>query len=74
MIGPDLGRFAQAQGGTRIRFRAVDRAEAVAARRAEAQALAGPVAMEPLIRTDFRAEFLLGRNLIGGVVDGVQVP
>ncbi len=47
MIGPDLGRLAQAQGGTRIRFRAVDRAEAVAARRGEAQALAGPVAMEP---------------------------
>ena len=72
VIGPDLGRLAQAPGGTRIRFRAVDRAEAVAARRAEAQALAGPVAMEPLIRTDFTAEFLLGRNLIGGVVDGAD--
>ncbi|KMO33286.1 urea amidolyase [Methylobacterium tarhaniae] len=73
VIGPDLGRLAQAQGGTRIRFRAVGRAEALAARRAEAQALAGPVAMEPLIRTDFSAEFLLGRNLIGGVVDGAGV-
>jgi hypothetical protein len=70
VIGPDLGRLAQAQAGTRLRFRAVSIAEAVAARRAEAEALAPPVAREPLVRSAFTPEFLLGRNLIGGVVDG----
>lgn len=70
VIGPDLGRLAQAQAGTRLRFQAVSVAEAVAARRAEAAALAPPVALEPLVRTRFSPEFLLGRNLIGGVVDG----
>ncbi len=45
-------------------------ARAVAARRAEAEALAGPIALDPLVRTDFPSEFLLGRNLVGGVVDG----
>ncbi|WP_410822716.1 biotin-dependent carboxyltransferase family protein [Methylobacterium oryzisoli] len=70
VIGPDLGRLAQAQAGTRLCFRAVSVAEAVAARRAEAEALAPRVAHEPLVRTAFTPEFLLGRNLIGGVVDG----
>ncbi|GJD51149.1 5-oxoprolinase subunit C [Methylobacterium crusticola] len=69
VIGPDLGRLAQAQAGTRIGFRAVTLAQAVAARRAEAEALRPAVAREPLRRTEFTAEFLLGRNLIGGVVD-----
>ena len=68
VIGADLGRLAQAQGGTRLRFRAVSLAEAVAARRAEAAALTGEIALEPLVRTEFSSEFLLGRNLIDGVV------
>jgi biotin-dependent carboxylase-like uncharacterized protein len=70
VIGPDLGRLAQAQGGTRIAFSKVSVAEAVAARRAEAEALRGEVPREPLLRTDFPAEFLLGLNLVGGVTDG----
>ncbi|MGY2048093.1 5-oxoprolinase subunit C family protein [Methylobacterium sp. JK268] len=70
VIGPDLGRLAQAQAGTRLRFRAVSIAEAVAARRAEAEALGPPVPAEPLVRTAFSPEFLLARNLIDGVVDG----
>lgn len=70
VIGPDLGRLAQAQGGTRITFAAVSVAQAVAARRAEADCLRGAVPREPLRRTDFPSEFLLGLNLIGGVVDG----
>jgi hypothetical protein len=49
-------------------------ARAVAARRAEAEALAGPIALDPLVRTDFPSEFLLGRNLVGGVVDGRVCP
>ncbi|GJD91662.1 5-oxoprolinase subunit C [Methylobacterium hispanicum] len=68
VIGADLGRLAQAQAGTRLRFRAVTLAEAVEARRAEAAALAPSVALEPVVRTAFSSEFLLGRNLIDGVV------
>jgi biotin-dependent carboxylase-like uncharacterized protein len=70
VIGPDLGRLAQALGGTAITFAAVSLAEAVAARRAEAEALRGEVPREPVLRTDFPAEFLLGLNLVGGVTDG----
>jgi biotin-dependent carboxylase-like uncharacterized protein len=70
VIGPDLGRLAQVQGGTRIAFAAVSLEEAVAARRAEAEALRGDVPREPVLRTDFPAEFLLGLNLVGGVTDG----
>jgi biotin-dependent carboxylase-like uncharacterized protein len=70
VIGPDLGRLAQAQGGTAITFAAVGIAEAVAARRADAEALRGEVPREPVLRTDFPAEFLLGLNLVGGVTDG----
>jgi 5-oxoprolinase (ATP-hydrolysing) subunit C len=68
VIGADLGRLAQGQAGTRLRFRAVSVPEAVAARRAEAAALEAPVALEPVVRTAFSSEFLLGRNLIDGVV------
>ncbi|MGC5780177.1 biotin-dependent carboxyltransferase family protein [Methylobacterium sp. NFXW15] len=74
VIGPDLGRLAQAQGGTRIAFQGVSIAEAVAARRAEADALRGDVPREPVLRTDFPAEFLLGLNLVGGVTDGRDAP
>jgi len=70
VIGPDLGRLAQAQGGTRLAFSAVSVAEAVAARRAEAEALRAEVPREPVLRTDFPAEFLLGLNLVDGVTDG----
>jgi biotin-dependent carboxylase-like uncharacterized protein len=69
VIGPDLGRLAQARPGTVLRFRQVSIAEAVAARRLEAEALARPIATEPLLRKSFSSEFLLGLNLIDGVVD-----
>ena len=68
VIGPDLGRLAQAQAGTPLRFRAVGVDEAVEARRAEAAALGAPPVLEPVIRRTFSAEFLLGCNLIDGVV------
>jgi 5-oxoprolinase (ATP-hydrolysing) subunit C len=68
VIGADLGRLAQAQSGTVLRFAAIDIAEAVAARRAEAAALVPAVARHPIVRTDFPSEFLLGTNLIDGVV------
>lgn len=74
VIGPDLGRLAQAQGGQRITFASVSVAEAVAARRGEGEALRGEVPREPVLRTKFPPEFLLGLNLVGGVTDGKDGP
>jgi biotin-dependent carboxylase-like uncharacterized protein len=69
VIGPDLGRLAQARPGATFRFEAVSIAQAVAARREEAALLARGVVVEPLVRTHLSSEFLLGLNLIDGVVD-----
>lgn len=69
VIGPDIGRLAQAQGGTTLSFRSVTIAEAVAARRAEADVLRSPVSSEPVVRTTFASDFLLGLNLVSGVAD-----
>jgi len=68
IIGPDLGRLAQARLGATFRFEAVSIAQAVAARREEAAALARGIVTEPLVRAHFTSEFLLGLNLIDGVV------
>jgi 5-oxoprolinase (ATP-hydrolysing) subunit C len=68
VIGPDLGRLAQARPGTAFRFEAVSIGEAVAVRREEAALLARGIVVEPLVRTHFSSEFLLGLNLIDGVV------
>lgn len=68
VIGPDLGRLAQARAGTSFRFEIVSVEQAVTARRAEAEALARGIVIEPLVRTQFSSEFLLGLNLIDGVV------
>ena len=70
VIGPDLGRLAQIRGGARLSFRSVPVAEAVAARRAERDVLTDPVQREPVVRTDFASDFLLGLNLVGGVTNG----
>jgi biotin-dependent carboxylase-like uncharacterized protein len=72
LIGPDLGRLAQARPGAAFRFKAVSIAEAVAARREEAAALAHDLIVEPLVRTQFSSEFLLDLNLIDGVVNGIE--
>jgi biotin-dependent carboxylase-like uncharacterized protein len=71
IIGPDIGRLAQARPGAVFRFAAVSIGEAVAARRDEAALLACGIVVEPLLRTDLSSEFLLGLNLIDGVV-GVE--
>ncbi|MET3415059.1 biotin-dependent carboxyltransferase family protein [Methylobacterium sp. 1030] len=71
VIGPDIGRLAQVQGGRQIAFRAVSIPEAVAARRAEAAVLQEEIRREPLLRTEFASEFLLGLNLISGSVSAV---
>jgi biotin-dependent carboxylase-like uncharacterized protein len=68
VIGPDLGRLAQTRAGAEFRFEIVSVEQAVAARRAEAAALAGGIVVEPLLRTNLTSEFLLGLNLIDGVV------
>ena len=68
IIGPDLGRLAQARPETVFRFAAVSIGEAVAARREEAALLARGIIVEPLVRTHLSSEFLLGLNLIDGVV------
>lgn len=67
VIGADLGRLAQARPGARIRFTSVTHDEAVQARRGQAEVLARGFVTEPLIRTQFTSEFLLGLNLIDGV-------
>jgi biotin-dependent carboxylase-like uncharacterized protein len=68
VIGPDLGRLAQARPGTTFRLEAVSIAQAVVARREEAALLARGIVVEPLVRTHLSSEFLLGLNLIDGVV------
>lgn len=70
VIGPDLGRLAQVRGGASLSFRRVSVEEAVAARRAERDLLREAIPREPVIRTDFASDFLLGLNLVGGVTDG----
>lgn len=74
VIGPDLGRLAQTRAGTAFRFKTVSIEEAVAARRAEAAALASGIVVEPLVRTRLSSEFLLGLNLIDGVVAAGGLP
>jgi len=68
IIGPDLGRLAQARPGVAFSFEAVSIAQAVAARREQAALLARGIVVEPLVRTHLSSEFLLGLNLIDGVV------
>ena len=69
VIGADLGRLAQAQGGAKLSFRSVTITEAVAARRAEVEILRPAVPSEPVVRTEFASDFLLGLNLVDGVAD-----
>ncbi|QGM96649.1 biotin-dependent carboxyltransferase family protein [Methylocystis parvus] len=66
-IGADLGRLAQLRAGERLRFRAVDWEEAVAARAALREKLATGAALTPLAH-EASTEKLLAENLIGGVV------
>lgn len=70
IIGPDVGRLAQLRPNQPFRFEIVSVAEAVAARHAEAEALAAPLQTEPVVRREFPSEFLLGLNLIDGATAG----
>lgn len=73
VIGPDLGRLAQMLPGEQLRFAVVSIEEAVSARRAESEALRQPIVLRPLI-SSLPSEFLLGKNLVDGVMDGFQEP
>jgi biotin-dependent carboxylase-like uncharacterized protein len=68
VIGADLGRLAQRRPGVPFSFQVVSLEDAVAARRAERDALAAPIRAVPLVRTDLTSELLLATNLIDGVV------
>lgn len=68
VIGADLGRLAQLRPGETLRFRAVDCAEAVAARAALKNRLAAGAILTPLA-AEVSTEKLLAANLIGGVVN-----
>lgn len=70
-IGADLGRLAQLRPGETLRFRAVDWAEAVAARRELKNRMAAGATLTPLA-AEVSTEALLAANLIGGVVSALD--
>lgn len=70
IIGPDVGRLSQLRPNQEFRFETVTVEEAVAARQAEAAALAAPLETEAVIRREFPSEFLLSINLIDGATAG----
>jgi 5-oxoprolinase (ATP-hydrolysing) subunit C len=72
IIRADVGRLAQLRPGAQFRFAAIKVKQAVDARRAEVAALAGPITIEPLVRSDLSSEFLLELNLVGGVTLGAD--
>ena len=71
MISADLARFAQMRPGMSVRFKAVERDEAVAAARRLKEWIASlPSSLTP-VRFALTTEHLLSRNLIGGTVDAL---
>ncbi|HEV2564265.1 MAG TPA: biotin-dependent carboxyltransferase family protein [Microvirga sp.] len=71
VITADLARFAQMRPGTSVRFRAVDRDEALAAARRLKDWIASLPANLTPVRFALTTEHLLSRNLIGGTVDAL---
>ena len=69
VIGADLPALAQKRPGEALRFAAVSLEDAIAARRARARALAEGVRLEAM-SPELTSEYLLEKNLVGGVVDG----
>ncbi|MGO4523887.1 biotin-dependent carboxyltransferase family protein [Microvirga sp. 2MCAF35] len=71
VISADLARFAQMRPGSAVRFRAVERDEALAAARRLKDWMASlPSGLTP-VRFALTTEHLLSRNLIGGTVDAL---
>jgi biotin-dependent carboxylase-like uncharacterized protein len=72
VISADLARFAQMRSGTKVRFKAVERDEAVAAARQLRDWIASlPTHLTP-VHYSLTTEHLLSRNLIGGTVDALS--
>ncbi|WP_262030010.1 biotin-dependent carboxyltransferase family protein [Microvirga sp. Mcv34] len=71
VISADLARLAQMRPGTEVRFRAVERDEALAAAHRLKDWMASlPSSLAP-VRFALTTEHLLSRNLIGGTVDAL---
>ena len=71
VITADLGRLAQMRSGEQLRFRRVERGEAVAALRTQSEALeAFRAGLKPVGASGLDSERLLSLNLVGGWVDG----
>ncbi len=71
VISADLARFAQLRPGSKVRFKAVERSEAVAAARGLKDWIASlPENLMP-VRFNLTTEHLLSRNLIGGAIDAL---
>ena len=71
VISADLARFAQLRPGSSVRFKAVERDEAVVATRQLREWMASlPSSLTP-VRFHLTTEHLLSRNLIGGTVDAL---
>jgi biotin-dependent carboxylase-like uncharacterized protein len=72
VISADLARFAQMRSGAGVRFKAVERDEAVAAARQLKDWITSLPAKLTPVRFDLTTEHLLSRNLIGGTVDALS--
>ena len=73
VIPPDIPSIAQARPGDPIRFRFIDRDEAIVAYRSFRSRLAGlPKAMRPLVRDPHDIPDLLAYQLVGGAVTGIE--
>jgi biotin-dependent carboxylase-like uncharacterized protein len=73
VIGADIGALAQLRPGSSFTFTSVTLDEAVEARRREVEALHRQISKRPIVRTEFSPQFLLGRNLVDGVVSS-EIP
>lgn len=73
VISADLGVLAQRRPGSEVRFVEVSHEEAVAALRVHRAAIGAAPIIMPIVRTDFTSEFLLGVNLVGGVVSAASL-
>ena len=68
VVGADLPALAQKRPGDSVQFASVSWEAAVAARRERVLHVAQGIKLAPLKNKELSSEFLLARNLIGGVV------
>lgn len=70
IVSADLPRFAQLRPGSTVRFRAVEREEAIEALRAQREALEALIVQVRPLSAGLDSERLLSLNLISGVTPG----